>query len=172
MTVPCLCLREMRSASNSVSLTWDTKDTNPHHKGFHRPWDMRHKDKLTCCLRTLTHGQRYEEVVREEPREEAHSETLKAIVSVIQRVRTLQLNVTEKQHSLVSIFFKAGVWIMRFNCCFSLKHWLWLYDCVCARACCIPLCGIVRQAICPFYKMSCIHGDSCLQQIPFLGSFF
>lgn len=70
---------------------------------------MRHKDKLTCCLRTLTHGQRYEEVVREEPREEAHSETLKAIVSVIQRVRTLQLNVTEKQHSLVSIFFKAGV---------------------------------------------------------------
>lgn len=72
------------------------------------------------------------------------------------------------------LFFKAGVWIMQFNFCFSLKHWLWLYDCVCvcARACCIPLCGIVRQAICPFYKMSCIHGDSCLQQIPFLGSFF
>lgn len=32
------------------------------------------------------------------------------------------------------LFFKAGVWIMQFNFCFSLKHWLWLYDCVCVCA--------------------------------------
>lgn len=45
--------------------------------------------------------------------------------------------------------------------------------CVCISACVrsTSLCGIVRQAIGPFHKMSCIHGDSCLQQIPFLVFF-
>lgn len=51
------------------------------------------------------------------------------------------------------LFFKAGVWIMQFNFCFSLKHWLWLYDCVCARAHAVyPYVELWDKQFAPFTK--------------------
>lgn len=41
---------------------------------------------------------------------------------------------------------------------------------VLVRAACLDV-ELWDKQFAPFYKMSCIHGDSCLQQIPFLGFF-
>ena len=42
--------------------------------------------------------------------------------------------------------------------------------CVCVRAAWLYV-GLRDKQLAPFTKMSRIHGDSCLQQIPFLGVF-
>lgn len=99
------------------------------------------RDKLTCCLRTLTRGQRYEEVAHKEPREEAHSETLKWMISAFQAEHTIQilrLNFSGKKHFLI--------WIFKKNRCVkkeglfspaSIRYGVWLYMCVCVHAACL-----------------------------------